>query len=89
MRDRARSIFAQAKTDVTASSVYLINAQTIAKTNSNDQKAEKAIYETALTEGENVPLEQTAVSLTSLQTQLQALYQLTAKLQSLSLANYI
>lgn len=89
MRDRARSIFAQAKTDVTATSVSLINAQTIAKTNSNDQKAEKSIYETALTEVENVPLEQTAVSLTSLQTQLQALYQLTAKLQSLSLANYI
>lgn len=89
MRDRARSIFAQAKTDVTSTNVSLINAQTIAKTNSNDQKSEKAIYETALANGENVPLEQTAVSLTSLQTQLQALYQLTAKLQSLSLANYI
>ena len=89
MRDRARSVFDQAKTDVTTSNVSLLNSQTIAKSKSDDQKAQKVVFETALADAENAPIEQTAVSLTNLQTQLQALYQLTAKLQSLSLANYL
>ena len=89
MRDRARSVFDQAKTDVTTSNVSLLNSQNIAKSKSDDQKAQKVVFETALADAENAPIEQTAVSLTNLQTQLQALYQLTAKLQSLSLANYL
>lgn len=89
MRDRARSFFSQSKADVVATSVSVMNSQKIAKTNSDDHKAQKSVFETALADVENVPLDQTAVSLTSVQTQLQALYQLTAKLQSLSLANYL
>lgn len=89
LRDRARSGLSQAKADVTATSVSLGLVQNTVKSRTDDQNAQKAVFESALSSIEDAPLDQTAVSLSSLQTQLQALYQLTAKLQSLSLANYL
>ena len=89
LRDRARASLSQAKTDVTATNISLLTSQKTTKSRSDDQKAQKMVFETAIGSIEDAPLDQTAVSLTSLQTQLQALYQLTAKLQSLSLANYL
>lgn len=89
LRGRARDSLSQSKTDVTTTNVSLLTAQKSAKSRSDDQKAQKTVFETALVTIEDAPLDQTAVSLTSLQTQLQALYQLTAKLQSMSLANYL
>ena len=89
LRDRARSGLSQAKTDVTATSVSVGLVQKTVKARADDQNAQKTVFETALSSIEDAPLDQTAVSLSTLQTQLQALYQLTAKLQSLSLANYL
>jgi len=89
LRDRARSGLSQAKADVTTTSVSLGLVQNTVKSRTDDQNAQKSIFETALSSVEDAPLDQTAVSLSTLQTQLQALYQLTAKLQSLSLANYL
>ena len=89
LRERGRSGLSEAKTNVTSTSVSLALAQKSVKSRTDDQNAQKAIYETALGTLEDAPLDQTAVALSALQTQLQALYQLTAKLQSLSLANYL
>ncbi|MEI6574331.1 MAG: hypothetical protein WCO61_12425 [Alphaproteobacteria bacterium] len=89
LRDRARESLSQSKSDVTNTNVSILMAQKSAKSRGDDQKAQKTVFETAIATIEDAPLDQTAVSLTSLQTQLQALYQLTARLQSLSLANYL
>ncbi|NBU13098.1 MAG: hypothetical protein EBT35_00555 [Alphaproteobacteria bacterium] len=89
LRDRARESLTQSKTDVTNTNVSVLMVQKSAKSRGDDQKAQKTVFETAIATIEDAPLDQTAVSLTSVQTQLQALYQLTAKLQSLSLANYL
>ena len=80
---------ADGKTSVTATSVSLLTTQKAVKVADDEQTAQKNVLEGALGAVENVSLDEAAVTLTSLQTQLQAMYQLTAKLSSLSLANYL
>ncbi len=89
LRDRARSGLSTAKPDLTASSVSIATNQKSVKTAIDDQAALKSVLNTAIGQIEDAPMEETAVTLTNLQTRLQAMYQLTAKLSSLNLANFL
>ena len=89
LRDRSRAGITSAKTDIQATTISIATNQKSVKTVADDQTALKNVISIAISQVEDVPIEETAATLTSLQTRLQAMYQLTAKLSSLNLANFL